>query len=83
LGRSIERLIELIYENPIRKDFSHDDFKKVASHYGFKLSRTNGSHRIYVHTEMGIIISVPFHGKDVKPIYIRKFRDCIDSLDLT
>ncbi len=36
---------------------------KVLLKNGFILSRQKGSHNIYKHTEMGVIVPVPLHGK--------------------
>jgi predicted RNA binding protein YcfA (HicA-like mRNA interferase family) len=37
--------------------------------HGFELSRQKGSHQIYRHSESGIIVPVPMHGRN-KPVYI-------------
>lgn len=36
---------------------------------GFILSRRKGSHQIYKHKNLGVIVPVPLHGKN-KPIHI-------------
>ena len=42
---------------------------KILTADGFVLSRQKGSHAIFRHSDSGIIVPVPLHGKN-KPIHI-------------
>ena len=42
---------------------------KILEANNFKLSRQKGSHLIYKHINLGIIVPVPLHGKN-KPVLI-------------
>ncbi len=59
------------------------DFERALTALGFRLDRTAGSHRIYLHPRVSRPISVQPLGKDAKPYQIRQLRDMIREFELT
>jgi predicted RNA binding protein YcfA (HicA-like mRNA interferase family) len=50
------------------KQVSGKEFAKILERNGWKLARVQGSHHIYVSSEINDIISLPIHGnKPLKP----------------
>jgi predicted RNA binding protein YcfA (HicA-like mRNA interferase family) len=59
------------------------DFERLLSALGFRLARTSGSHRIYLHPAVGQPFPVQPDGKDAKRYQIRQLRDIIRKHRLT
>lgn len=55
------------------KAFSFDEAELLLLQAGFILDGGEGSHRVYRHTD-GRKMVLPFHGKNIKPAYIREIR---------
>jgi len=58
------------------------DLERLLTKLGFRLDRTAGSHRIYVHPNVPRPVSVKPIGKDAKRYQIRQIRDIIDEFGL-
>ena len=58
------------------------DFERLLIALGFRLDRTSGSHRIYLHPAVGRPLSVQPRGKDAKPYQVRQLRAVIEEFDL-
>ena len=58
------------------------DFERLLVALGFKLDRTSGSHRIYVHPRATRPLSVQPKGKDAKPYQVRQLRALIEEFEL-
>ena len=59
------------------------DFEHLLLALGFKLARTGGSHRIYVHSAPERPFPVQPEGKDAKQYQVRQLRTIIDKHRLT
>jgi predicted RNA binding protein YcfA (HicA-like mRNA interferase family) len=59
------------------------DFERLLGALGFRLNRTSGSHRIYVHPRVPRPFSVQRSGRDAKPYQVRQLRDMIREFELT
>ena len=44
---------------------------------GFRLARTSGSHRIYIHPDVPRPVNIQRVGNDAKPYQLRQLRDII------
>jgi predicted RNA binding protein YcfA (HicA-like mRNA interferase family) len=58
------------------------DFERVLIALGFRLNRTSGSHRIYLHPKVPRPLSIQPMGKDAKAYQVRQLRDMIREFDL-
>jgi len=58
------------------------DFMAVLEAFGFRLDRVNGSHHIYVHKSMKLLISIQSDGKDAKPYQIKQFLILVEKFNL-
>jgi predicted RNA binding protein YcfA (HicA-like mRNA interferase family) len=58
------------------------DFERLLLALGFRLDRTSGSHRIYMHPRATRPLSVQPRGNDAKPYQVRQLREMIDEFDL-
>jgi predicted RNA binding protein YcfA (HicA-like mRNA interferase family) len=59
------------------------DLERLLGKLGFRLDRTSGSHRIYLHPKVSRPLNVQPIGKDAKPYQVRQLRDMIQEFDLT
>ena len=59
------------------------DLERLLVALGFRLARTSGSHRIYVHPKVPRPLSVQPAGKDAKPYQVRQLRDMIEEFGLS
>ena len=59
------------------------DFERLLAKMGFRLDRTSGSHRIYLHPKVSRPLNVQPIGKDAKPYHVRQLRDMIEEFGLT
>ena len=55
------------------KAFSFDEAELLLLQAGFIADGGEGSHRVYRHPD-GRKVVLPFHGKGIKPVYIREIR---------
>ena len=53
--------------------FSFGDAEQLLLQSGFVMDGGKGSHKVYRHPD-GRKMVLPFHGKDIKPAYIREIR---------
>lgn len=58
------------------------DFERLLIALGFKLDRTSGSHRIYLHPAVSRPLIVQPRGKDAKPYQVRQLRAVIEEFGL-
>ena len=54
------------------KSLNAKQITKILKANGFVLTRQKGSHQIYTHKETGVMVPVPFHGRN-KPLPIGTF----------
>jgi predicted RNA binding protein YcfA (HicA-like mRNA interferase family) len=67
------KLLEKLMAGNQDKAFSFDEAELLLLQAGFILDGGEGSHRVYRHTD-GRKMVLPFHGKNIKPAYIREIR---------
>ena len=70
-----EKILEKMRQNP--RDWRIDDLKVVARRNGLVFRQPGTSHVTF--TKGAIRLTVPSH-KPIKPVYVRRFVDLIDSL---
>lgn len=68
--------IEKMRSNP--RDWSIEELKAIANRFGIDYRQPGTSH-VTFRTKSGEKLTVPAH-QPIKPIYIKKFLDLIDSL---
>ncbi|HEY7551721.1 MAG TPA: type II toxin-antitoxin system HicA family toxin [Hyphomicrobiaceae bacterium] len=61
---------------------SFRDFERLLLALGFRLDRTSGSHRIYLHPQVSRPFSVQPRGNDAKPYQVRQLREMIEEFNL-
>ena len=66
------------------KNISFNDFVSLVEGFGFRLSRTSGSHHIFMHKSVKELVNLQNVKGQVKPYQIRQFMDLVErhSLDL-
>ena len=62
---------------------SFRDFERLLAAFGFRLDRTTGSHRQYVHPLVPRPFPIQPSGKDAKRYQVREFIDMIDAHGLS
>ncbi len=77
---SPKRVLEAVLTG--RGTINFRDFERLLAAMGFQLSRTSGSHRIYIHSRVPRPLSVQPFGKDAKPYQVRQLRDMIREFEL-
>ena len=64
------------------RGLSFREFERLLEAFGFKLDRTAGSHRQYVHPKVPRPLPVQPGAKDAKPYQVRQFLVMVQSHDL-
>jgi len=54
----------------------------LAEAFGFRLSRTSGSHHIFVHSGISELVNLQNVSGQVKPFQIRQFLKLVEKYDL-
>lgn len=65
----------------VMRPLTAKQLQKILERYGFILRRQHGSHMIFVHSETGTMVPVPFHGGN-KPIPIGTFLNIVKQSKL-
>ncbi len=64
------------------KNIAFDDFVSLAEEFGFRLSRTQGSHHNYIHPKIKELVNLQkVHGQ-VKPYQVKQFMELIERYNL-
>lgn len=58
------------------------DMVGLAEAYGFELKRTSGSHQIFAHPTIPVLLSLQEHRGEAKPYQIRQFLRLIEAYNL-
>jgi len=77
---TINRLLDQVIAG--RGVIKFRDLERLLTALGFRLARTSGSHRIYIHPRVARPLSVQSAGNDAKPYQLRQLRDMIDEYGL-
>ena len=59
------------------KSLTFGEFESALFMAGWSLDRVKGSHHVY-RSPKGQMLTIPVHGKTVKPVYIRQARRAIE-----
>jgi predicted RNA binding protein YcfA (HicA-like mRNA interferase family) len=74
------KLLEKILAGSKNVQFS--DMTSLVEAFGFRLSRINGSHFIFVHPEIPELVNLQEHKGKAKPYQVRQFLQLIEQYDL-
>lgn len=74
----IDKLLKKMRNNPL--DWRIEDVEKLASHFGFFVRKTSGSHVTFSHKKLQQILTIPAR-KPIKPIYIKNLLKIIEQLE--
>ena len=75
------RLLERLRNGHLH-NVSFDDFCALVEGLGYQLDRTTGSHRAYVHRQLGLLLSLqPLRG-EAKPYQIRELLRDVERYNL-
>jgi predicted RNA binding protein YcfA (HicA-like mRNA interferase family) len=76
----INQLLDQVIER--RGVIKFRDLERLVTALGFRLARTSGSHRIYIHPDVPRPLSIQSVGNDAKPYQLRQLRDMIEEYGL-
>ncbi len=75
------KLFTRLLQNPSNIRFAA--FVRVVEAFGFRLDRTAGSHRIFVHDQVPIPLNLQPMSGQAKPYQVRQFLDIVETYDLS
>lgn len=64
------------------KNISFDDLVLLIYAFGFTLSRSAGSHHIFVHPDVNELINIQNVKGEAKPYQIKQFLDLVEKYNL-
>ena len=64
------------------KNISFNEFVTLVEAFGFRLSRVNGSHHIFVNSEVPELVNLQMVNGQAKPYQIRQFLRLVELYDL-
>ena len=65
------------------KNIAFGEFTALVEAFGFRLSRTKGSHHIFIHPKIKELVNLQnVHGQ-VKPYQIKQFMELVERYSLT
>ena len=65
------------------QNVSFGDMVNLIEGYGFRLSRTNGSHHIFVHDDVPELVNIQRVGDKAKPYQIRQFLRLVSRYNMS
>jgi len=65
------------------KNISFPDFISLVEGFGFRLSRVNGSHHIFIHPKSKELVNLQQVNGQIKPYQVRQFMNLVERYDLT
>ncbi|SFK02829.1 Predicted RNA binding protein YcfA, dsRBD-like fold, HicA-like mRNA interferase family [Sphingomonas sp. NFR04] len=78
----VSKLYALLLEDQ-RATLAFRDFERLLAAFGFRLDRTKGSHRQYVHPAVPFVLTIQPDGKDAKRYQVRQFLDMVAEFGLS
>ena len=75
------KLLQKAISSP--KNVRFDEMATLMEAFGFRLSRTKGSHHIFVHPEVQELVNLQNVGGKAKPYQIRQFLRLVERYNLT
>lgn len=64
------------------KNIPFNDFVSLVEGFGFRLSRTSGSHHIFVHPQVKELVNLQNVKGQVKPYQVRRFMELVERYAL-
>ncbi len=64
------------------KNIAFKDFVSLVEGFGFRLSRTSGSHHIFVHPNVKELVNLQNVKGQVKPYQVRQFMELVERYAL-
>jgi predicted RNA binding protein YcfA (HicA-like mRNA interferase family) len=64
------------------KNVQFSDMTSLVEAFGFRLSRINGSHFIFVHPEIPELVNLQEYKGKAKPYQVRQFLQLVEQYDL-
>ncbi len=64
------------------KNIAFNDFVALVEGFGFRLSRTSGSHHIFIHPNVKELVNLQNVNGQVKPYQIRQFMELVERYAL-
>lgn len=64
------------------KNIPFDDFVLLVKGFGFRLSRINGSHHIFVHQDVKELVNLQSVDGQIKPYQVRQFMELVERYHL-
>ncbi|MEW5941903.1 MAG: type II toxin-antitoxin system HicA family toxin [Chloroflexota bacterium] len=64
------------------KNIAFADFISLVEGFGFRLSRTSGSHHIFIHPKVKELVNLQNVNGQVKPYQIRQFMELVERYAL-
>jgi len=64
------------------RNIRFDEMVALVEGFGFHLSRTSGSHHIFVHPEVSELVNLQIVDGKAKPYQIRQFLKLVEKYDL-
>jgi len=64
------------------KNISFNEIVLLVEAFGFRLSRVNGSHHIFVHPQVRQIVNLQEYNGKAKPYQVRQFLELVEQYDL-
>jgi predicted RNA binding protein YcfA (HicA-like mRNA interferase family) len=74
------KLFQRIIRN--QNNVGYADFIRLIDAFGFRLTRTNGSHAIYKNVEAGLLMNVQNCNGEAKPYQVRQFLALVEKHNL-
>jgi len=75
-----QKLLKSMLNND--KNIRFSDFIVIAESFGFRLSRTDGSHNIFKHNEISEFINIQNVKGQAKPYQIKQFFSLVEKHNL-
>ena len=70
---SAEKVLQKILSGKQDRNVTYAELATVLTNQGWTLDRVTGSHHIFRAPD-GRMLSLPKHGKDIKPVYVKEAR---------
>ncbi|MCD4696956.1 MAG: type II toxin-antitoxin system HicA family toxin [Bacteroidales bacterium] len=64
------------------KNIHFNDFVNLVENFGFQLSRTKGSHHIFIHKGINELINLQNYKGKAKPYQVKQFLELIERYNL-
>ena len=77
----MRKLLQRVLQSPANVKFR--DMIALVEAFGFRLSRTHGSHHIFVHPDVPELLNLQEVHGEAKPYQIRQFLKLVERYNLT